>query len=75
VTPDLPAGRPRTILRNGNRDGTAKAGDSLFALEAAVGSWCQPESCDAGMPAGITATDSLAILKKAVGQPIDLTCP
>ncbi len=53
------------------------ASDCLFILKAAVRLvTCTPECmCAPGGTLPITATDALACLKKAVGQPITLNCP
>lgn len=53
------------------------ASDCLFILRAAVGtSTCSPECiCDVNAAGGITATDALLCLKKAVGQDVALNCP
>ncbi|RMD82835.1 MAG: LamG domain-containing protein [Candidatus Dadabacteria bacterium] len=58
-------------------DGVIKVTDCLHILKAAVGLLtCQPQCVCA--PAGslpATTTDALACLKKAVGQPVTLSCP
>lgn len=54
---------------------TPTATDALFALRAAVGLlYCDPASCDLDGNCAITATDSLGILKTAVGQPTNAAC-
>lgn len=58
-------------------DGTSpKASDALFVLKAAVSSsHCDLEVCDVNKSKTVTASDALAILKKAVGQNVILDCP
>ncbi|HYC54680.1 MAG TPA: hypothetical protein VEL28_07065 [Candidatus Binatia bacterium] len=52
------------------------AGDALATLKAAVGSmWCVLCMCDVNESGDVTATDSLIVLKHAVGQDVDLNCP
>jgi cytochrome c553 len=52
------------------------ASDCLFILRSAVGSsTCDPACiCDLNAAGGITATDALICLKKAVGQNVELAC-
>lgn len=53
------------------------ASDCLFILQAAVGSHaCSPKPCicNTGGTGGITASDSLLCLRKAVGQDVQLMC-
>ncbi|HYB97660.1 MAG TPA: Calx-beta domain-containing protein [Candidatus Limnocylindrales bacterium] len=53
-----------------------KAGDALFVLKAAVqSSNCDLRVCDVNESGTVTATDSLVILRRAVGQPVPLQCP
>jgi hypothetical protein len=48
----------------------------LFTLNVAVGSdCCDPCLCDVNGSGDVTATDALAGLNAAVGQPVDLLCP
>ena len=51
-------------------------GAVAFRLETAVGAeTCTPECiCDVNAAAGVTATDALVCLKKAVGQDVTLDC-
>lgn len=53
------------------------ASDCLFILRAAVGvDTCSPVCiCDVNGAGGISATDALLCLNKAVGQAVDLLCP
>jgi hypothetical protein len=52
------------------------ASDALVVLNAAVGIVvCDLRVCDAVSPSGVTATDSLALLRVAVGISIPLDCP
>ena len=53
------------------------ARDCLFILHAAVGSeTCALVCvCDVNGTSGVTATDALTCLKKAVGQEVLLSCP
>jgi len=52
------------------------ASDCLYILRTAVGSEaCTPECiCDVNAAGGVTATDALTCLKKAVGQNVTLDC-
>ncbi len=50
--------------------------DALFALGSAVGPrTCDLRVCDVNDSGTLSTTDALIILKKAVGQSIELTCP
>ena len=52
------------------------ATEALYALNAAVGTvTCALCECDVNDDAHVSAVDALLILNKAIGQPIDLTCP
>lgn len=54
--------------------GSPVATDALFALQAAVAlADCKLCDCDVDNSGGNTATDALAILNAAVGNPVDLT--
>jgi len=56
--------------------GRATASAALFILKAAVGAvTCAPCVCSVDGNQGISAVDSLTVLKRAVGQPISLQCP
>jgi cysteine-rich repeat protein len=53
-----------------------KAGDALFVLKAAVEQTnCAFEVCDVSGNKIVQASDALLILKKAVGQSVNLACP
>ena len=55
---------------------TVSASDALFMLRAAVGlDSCELCVCDVDGSGGVAATDALATLRLAVGQPIPLNCP
>jgi cysteine-rich repeat protein len=50
--------------------------DALFILRVAVGSSsCDARVCDVDVPAGVAASDALAVLKRAVGIAVALRCP
>lgn len=50
--------------------------DALFILRVAVGSAiCDVRVCDVATPDGISTSDALATLKKAVGLDVALRCP
>jgi len=50
--------------------------DALFVLKAAVqASNCDVRVCDVNDSNTVTASDALRILERAVGQPLQLTCP
>jgi len=52
------------------------ATDALLALNAAVALvYCDPCDCDVNNSGNIAASDALAILKAATGQPIVFDCP
>lgn len=67
----FPCGVPTKV------DGTKpKSSDALFVLKAAVSaSNCSKKVCDVNNSNSVTASDALAILKKAVGQAVVLNCP
>jgi hypothetical protein len=51
------------------------ASDALFTLKASVGSeQCDGCTCDVNSDGRVSVLDALAILKKAVGQVVDLIC-
>lgn len=53
-----------------------QAGDALASLRAAVGAaYCAACRCDVDSSGSVGATDSLKILRSAVGSPDDLDCP
>jgi hypothetical protein len=53
-----------------------KTSDALFVLRAAVASSnCDPRVCDANSSNSVTSSDALLILKRAVGQDVELVCP
>jgi len=48
----------------------------LHVLKSAVGTaTCDLSVCDVNSSGTRTATDALLVLKKAVGQPVALSCP
>jgi hypothetical protein len=52
------------------------ASDALYTLQAAVGiATCAICVCDVDGGGSVAATDALAILRYAVGQPVTLNCP
>jgi len=54
------------------------ASDCLYILQTAVAiQTCSPTPCicDTASPTGVTATDSLQCMRKAVGQNVQLNCP
>jgi cysteine-rich repeat protein len=58
-----------------NSGAAPKSSDALFVLRAAVqGTHCDLSTCDVNDNGAVTAGDALAILKKAVGQSVTLTC-
>jgi Tol biopolymer transport system component len=58
------------------RESPPKASDALLVLRAAVGTaGCSACECDTDANGSTTAADALRILKRAVGQSVDLTCP
>jgi len=67
----IPCGKPT------NSSGEApKASDAQFTLRSAVGQIaCSKRVCDVNNNDRVTSTDSLQILRKAVGQQVTLTCP
>jgi len=68
--PPLVAGTPSTTASN------VSATDSLFILRVAVAlDSCELCVCDVDGSGSVAATDALATLRLAVGQPIDLECP
>jgi len=70
----VPCGQP-TAPEAPETDGPT-ASDALFTLKAAVGSTtCDVRVCDVNSSATVTVTDALAILRTAVGQPLELNCP
>ncbi len=79
TTTTLPAqscGDPVAITIGSDRAGLKTASDALFILRTAVGfESCPLCVCDVNNDGKITATDALAALKAAVGQPVSLTCP
>lgn len=53
-----------------------RTSDALFVLKAAVqASNCDARVCDVNNSGSVTASDALVILKRAVGQPVELNCP
>ncbi|MBI5503607.1 MAG: hypothetical protein HY899_02320 [Deltaproteobacteria bacterium] len=53
-----------------------RTSDALFVLKAAVqASNCDARVCDVNDSGSVTASDALVILKRAVGQPVELNCP
>jgi hypothetical protein len=58
---------------------TPTASDALFTLRAALGSEeCEACVCDVDSSGGaspISASDALRVLRRAVGQSVELTCP
>ena len=53
-----------------------KSSDALHVLKSAVGTaTCDLSVCDVNSSGTRTATDALLVLKKAVGQPVALSCP
>lgn len=53
-----------------------RTSDALFVLKAAVqASSCDARVCDVNDSGSVTASDALVILKRAVGQPVELNCP
>lgn len=58
------------------RKSPPKASDALYTLRSSVGtSSCAACECDTDSSGSVGAADALRILKKAVGQDIELTCP
>lgn len=58
------------------RAAAVTASDALFILSAAVGTVaCDPCVCDVDGQGTVAASDALLALKKAVGEPVDLSCP
>lgn len=56
--------------------GAPLTSDALFVLKTAVAAkTCDLCVCDVNNSGGISATDALVDLKKAVGQQVDLNCP
>jgi len=52
-----------------------QAADALKALQAAVGNaYCAACRCDTDNSGTVTASDASRILRRAVGQPVDLLC-
>ena len=74
TTTTLPSPKCAQPLSSGP---TPIASDCLFILRAAVGSeTCALVCvCDVNGTSGVTATDALTCLKKAVGQEVLLSCP
>lgn len=63
-------------LRGGALSALVNATDALFALRAAVGlELCELCVCDLDDSGSVAATDALALLLAAVGQPGNLNCP
>ena len=62
---------------NSGTDGTLPtATDALFVLRAAVNLLsCRACVCDVDSNGGTTATDALRVLKRAVGQNVEVACP
>jgi hypothetical protein len=59
-----------------NGDGSVKAGDALGVLQTGVGTGtCELCVCDVNDSETMTATDALLVLRVAVGQDLELTCP
>jgi len=76
TTTTVPAGEPSCGDPVAPFDGPV-ATDCLFVLQSAVGAeQCEACICDVtGSANGINATDALACLKVAVGEPLTLECP
>lgn len=52
-----------------------KTSDALFVLKAAVAtSNCDLRVCDVNASGSVNTTDALLVLKRAVGQPVNLAC-
>lgn len=64
------------LLVSGSVPALVNATDALFALRAAVGlETCEICVCDVDASGSVAASDALALLLVAVGQPGDLECP
>ena len=58
---------------DGDRDVDTTA--AMTVLIAAIGDTrCEPCVCDTGPPDGVTASDALRVLRKAVGFPDVISC-
>ncbi len=65
-----------TDCGDANGDGKRTTTDAAFALQAAVGlRSCPATSCDVNSSGGVTTADGLVLLKRMVGQDIQLSCP
>jgi hypothetical protein len=74
TTTTLPA--PSPCGDPASSGGSITALDALFVLRGAVGLIdCRSCACDVFGNDGVLATDALRVLRKAVGQDLDLFCP
>jgi hypothetical protein len=63
------------VCGDANSDDRVSATDALITLKTAVGILgCADYLCDVDRSGTTTASDALAILKHAAGQPIELLC-